>query len=83
MSAVKKHDPIFWFALLFAAWFALTSWYWAWLANVYLSFPIGLLGLLLWFLGRRYDPRKERYKIVGWLLAVGVLATVVTFFIFM
>ena len=82
MPAFKKHDLIFWAALLFAVWFALTSWYWGWLANVYLSFPIGLLSILLWFIGRRYDPRKQRYEIVGWILAAGVVSAVVTYLIF-
>ena len=40
-------------ALLCAIWFVLTAWFWTYFANLLLSYPVGLVGLLPQKLGRR------------------------------
>ena len=58
-------------ALLFAGWFALTSWIWAWMLNIFFSYPFGLVALLLYFIGRKTTPGNRLNKVVLILLGAG------------
>ncbi len=60
-----------WFtvAIVTAVWFALTGSFWAYYANVVLSFPFGILSAFIWYKQRAYLPKA--YRIVGWVLVLG------------
>ena len=76
MSANAKSN--FYLALVAAIWFLLTCWIWTYFANVFISFPFGIFAFLLWRKGKQVDDQKERYKIIYWLLILGVVVGLVS-----
>jgi hypothetical protein len=72
-----------WVALICAIWFALTSWFWAWLINIIFSYPFGVLALILWFVGRRKNPGNKLNRIVLILLIAGWLSSIITGLLFL
>lgn len=80
---LTKYNILFAVALLFAVWFAITSWAWGYLANLFISFPFGLISLLLVIVGKNYDPEKERYTIVNYVLAGGAIFSLIVLFLFL
>jgi hypothetical protein len=67
-----------WVALVFAIWFALTSWLWAWLLNIFLSYPFGLAALIIYFIGRKHAPGNKLNRAVLIILALGWLSSIVS-----
>lgn len=67
-----------WVAMVCAIWFALTSWFWVWLINIFFSYPFGLLALLLWFVGKKYNAGNKLNKKVAILLIAGWLISLVS-----
>jgi hypothetical protein len=61
-------------ALICSVWFLLLGWFWAWLINVIFVFPVAIVGLILWRLGRG-STKPILNRIVGWLLLAGLAAT--------
>lgn len=80
-----RHDILYWLSLILAAWFFSTCWAWTYMANMVISFPFGVLSALFWFIGRRNDPNRKRYKIIVWIwiaaivLSLAVLAYMTLF----
>jgi hypothetical protein len=68
-----RHNVFYYIALLSAVWFLVTSPMWAYMVNIYISFPFGLLSLWIWNYGKNKDVRKERYKIIAVVLLLGVV----------
>ena len=60
-------------------WFLLTSWVWTYLANVFISLPVGILGMVLWSKARSYGPSSRLtrsallFHIAGVILSVFAL----------
>ena len=75
MKQFTKYNLIFYSALVSAIWFMLTSALWTLLMNLVISFPFGLLSLLLWYSGKRMDDRKKRYNTILIILLIGVLVS--------
>lgn len=69
-------------ALICGIWFLLTSWMWAWGANVVFSFPVGILAWVFWRRARKAHPGSRLNKIVPGILLVGVAASIVAIFLF-
>ncbi len=69
-------------ALVCAVWFLLTGWFWAYLVNIVFSYPVALLGLVLWYFGRRADPASRLGRVVIWLLAIGLVVSIGSIFIY-
>lgn len=69
------------FALVFAIWFALTAWFWAWLANLFFSLPFGLAALILYFTGRYQVPGNRLNRAVLIILITGIAVSVTTLLI--
>ena len=78
----KKAFPLNLLALLCGIWFVLTSWLWADLANLVISYPVGLVGFLLWNLGRKRAPHSRLNRVAFALLLTGLVASVVSFFLY-
>ena len=69
-------------ALLCATWFVLTAWFWTYFANLIFSYPVGLVGLLLWNKARVGAPDDKKNRLTITILAVGLAASVVSFFLY-
>lgn len=80
---IKKHDVLYWLAIAFAVWFALTAWLWTYLANVVISLPAGIISAILWFKGGGSDPNAGRYKRIPIIWGVGILTSVIVLFLLM
>jgi len=61
-------------ALGCAIWFALTSWVWAYLMNVLISLPVGLIATGLWWRSRNRGHRSAVSRATGRLLVFGVIS---------
>jgi hypothetical protein len=61
-------------AAVCAIWFLLTSWLWAYLANLLFSYPVGIIGGVFWWLGRPTE-KKVLNKVVGWIFVLGVVVS--------
>jgi hypothetical protein len=70
----KSKTPYFSiFAVFCATWFALTGWIWPYLANIIFSFPFGVIGLFLWWKGKKSGESRALNKTAGVILVVGVV----------
>ncbi|NOT75796.1 MAG: hypothetical protein HOP08_12790 [Cyclobacteriaceae bacterium] len=69
-------------SLLCGIWFALTSWFWAYIANVFISFPVGILGFIFWVIGRNIGPPTKLNKASIIVHILGVASAVISFLIF-
>lgn len=76
---ITRGDIVFVLALILALWFAVVGVVWAYLAALIFAYPAGLLSLGLWALGRRIDPKKDRYRYVIYVLGVGLVLSLVVF----
>jgi len=63
-------------AMVFAIWFALTSWLWTYLMNIFISYPFGVIALLLFLKERKRDPQNVLNNrvllvlIAGWIISI-------------
>jgi hypothetical protein len=80
-----RHNVFYYIALVSSIWFLVSCPVWTYLANVYISFPFGLLSLWILNYGKSRDERKERYKIIYVILVIGsivALGSLVYFLVF-
>lgn len=77
----SKYDVNYWAAMLFAIWFAVTASAWAYLANLFISLPFGILSAVLWFNGGANDPNTERYKRIPIIWAIGIIISIIVLFL--
>lgn len=68
-----KSNVSFYIALIGSIWFLLTSAIWIYLACLVISYPFGILAFALWIKGKNKDEEKKRYRIVGIILATGLV----------
>jgi hypothetical protein len=68
-------------ALLCSIWFVLLSWAWVYLFNVIFVFPVGILGFVLWRLGRDSEYRVVS-RVTAVLLAIGVVTSITAILMF-
>lgn len=61
-------------ALVFSLWFLLAGWIWFYLLNVYFVFPFALVGLFLWYRGRKQTGSKL-VAVTGWVLMIGLIVS--------
>ncbi|HRI79116.1 MAG TPA: hypothetical protein PLR06_06215 [Cyclobacteriaceae bacterium] len=59
-------------ALICAIWFLLTSWLWTYGMNLFISYPVGLLGLFFWNKDKQTDPESRLSRISFMLLLAGL-----------
>ncbi|MFZ1806586.1 MAG: hypothetical protein WAU36_05165 [Cyclobacteriaceae bacterium] len=69
-------------SLICGIWFLVTSWFWAWLINVIFSFPIGLLGVIFLYFGRKYDDNNRLNKISIIIHGLGLASAIISFALF-
>ena len=69
-------------ALICAIWFALTGYFWAYFANVIISFPFGLIAFLLWRRTWKIDKSNKLNKAVLIVLLIGVTISLGTLLAF-
>jgi hypothetical protein len=76
MTTRPNTNIYFYVALICAIWFVLTSWFWVYYANVFISFPVGLISLVTWYKGRKIGNEK-RFNLVGILLISGAALSII------
>lgn len=69
-------------ALICAIWFLLAGWVWTYLVNLFIAYPIGLLGLYFWFKGKADEQKNTLNRVVLLILVSGILVSIVTFFLY-
>ena len=69
-------------ALICAIWFALTAWMWGYLANLVIAYPIGLLGLFLWYRGRKSPPISKLNHVALGCLVFGMISSIAVLFMY-
>jgi phosphoglycerol transferase MdoB-like AlkP superfamily enzyme len=69
-------------ALICAIWFACTGAFWPYLANVFISFPVGLLGLYFWYKARRQSAFGALHTITMLVYVAGFCISVAALFLF-
>jgi len=82
-NEMNKSNYYFYSALVCAVWFTLTSFLWTYLANVFISFPFGLIGWFLWYKGKQIEVPNKRYKTIAIILIVGLLVSLFTLLYFL
>jgi len=73
-----KIDKVFlcnFLALVCGVWFLLTGWIWTYLSNLFLSYPVGLVGLFFWYQGKKINPTSLYNKIALIILIVGMVVS--------
>ena len=74
----SKTKVFFVIALMAAVWFLLSSWCWFYILNIWLSFPFGILALILWKKGTKAEPSLTRFKVIPIILTLGVLSSLIS-----
>ena len=69
-------------AILCGAWFLLTGWIWTYLANLFFSYPVAVIGLLLWRRARQLDPDNAMNRVALALHAGGLVASLVALLLY-
>ena len=70
-------------ALVCAIWFLLTSWLWAYMINLIISWPVAIIGLILWKLGKNETPDSAVNKIAFWLFVAGFFISAIALLTFL
>ncbi len=65
-------------SIICGIWFALTSWVWAYLANVFISFPVGIFGVLLWLGAKKINPDNKWNRLAIILHIAGTASALIT-----
>jgi hypothetical protein len=76
MTTRPNTNIYFYIAMICAVWFVLTSWCWVYYANVFLSFPVGIIGLVVMYKGKKIADEK-RFNFVGILLISGAALSII------
>lgn len=69
-------------SLVCGAWFLLTGWCWSYLACLVISYPVALLGLYWWWLGKKKDPASKLSRPALGLLVLGLAVSLGAIFAF-
>ena len=70
----SSHSTI---AIICGVWFCLTSWIWAFLFNIVISYPIGLLGFCMWLQAYQVNPNDKKNTVAIVLLGLGLASSIV------
>jgi hypothetical protein len=70
-------------ALIAAIWFLATSWFWSYLACLFIAYPVGLASFLLWRRSGDAPPKTTLRRATPVALTLGLLSSAVAFFLFM
>ncbi|MBK8290482.1 MAG: hypothetical protein IPK96_05505 [Flammeovirgaceae bacterium] len=70
------------FSILCGVWFTSTIWLWAWLVNLFISLPVGIIGMIFWYFGKR-DGVSRLNGIALITHALGLAVAIISFFIFL
>lgn len=77
---MQKEKVLYYLALILAIWFVISAWLWTYLANVFISFPCGLLSLGIWFFIRNKEGMKTKSTLLIRILGGGLLVAFISFF---
>jgi hypothetical protein len=64
-------------SMVCGVWFMLTSWVWAYLANVFISFPVGILGVVFWVIAKKLNPQNKWNRLAIILHLIGLASAVI------
>ncbi len=78
----SKYNSYYYISLVCAVWFLVCSPLWTYAACFVFSFPFGLLSLLFWFIGKRKDDQKERYKKIKVMLLMALVIACISILCF-
>lgn len=62
-------------AIICAAIFLLTGWMWTYFMNLFIAYPVGLIGLFFWYKGKVSDQKNILNTIAISLLAAGLIVS--------
>lgn len=65
-------------SILCGIWFLLTSWFWVYLFCLFFSYPVGLIGMVLWWRGQKRDPKNKWLKASLYLHILGLASSIIT-----
>ncbi|MDZ7649842.1 MAG: hypothetical protein U5K54_23380 [Cytophagales bacterium] len=66
------------FSILCGVWFTSTIWLWAWLVNLFISLPIGIIGMIFWYFGKR-DGADRLNRVALTTHAIGLVVAIISF----
>lgn len=81
MEAKSTAKLYYLFAIICGTWFLATGWLWVYYFCLIFSYPVALLGLLLWSRGRKINPGSKANPIAMWLLIAGLTTSLISFVI--
>ncbi|MEZ5405405.1 MAG: hypothetical protein R3F23_04290 [Verrucomicrobiia bacterium] len=70
------------FSILCGLWFVATSWVWYYGATIFYSYPVGILGISLWYLARKINRKSILNRIAFWLHIAGLTSSIISFCLF-
>jgi len=74
MASQRTYNVLNILSILCATWYIAFGWFWAWLANIIFVFPFAIIGLVLWFFGRKAENKKLS-KAAGIMLIIGTVTS--------
>lgn len=74
----NKSAVLFYVGMICAIWFALTGWLWLYWAALFIAYPFGLVGFIVWLVIKKYNQRRAtwlaRILIAGLIISLFVLS---------
>jgi hypothetical protein len=79
MAALRHAKTLNILAIVCGIWFLLSSWMWFYLANVFFSFPAGILGLICWYFGKNDESSKALNRLALRIIIAGIIVAILSF----
>lgn len=76
-----RNTILFTLGLLFATWFALTGWVWAYFVNLVYSYPAAVFAIICWLIIK--DDKKRRNFFIPAITGVGLVISLAVLIFFL
>lgn len=68
------------FSIVCGVWFTCTSWFWTWFVNLFISLPVAIIGMIIWYFGKR-DGVNPLNRIALITHVIGLVVAIVSLII--
>ncbi|MFN8286471.1 MAG: hypothetical protein U0V74_06955 [Chitinophagales bacterium] len=69
-------------ALICAIWFLLTGTMWVYLGALFIAYPIGIVGAVIWYFTRRTGKFVKLNRATMWVFIVGLILSLGSIFLY-
>jgi len=79
MYKISYKTILYILSILCGVWFILTGWIWSYAAALIISYPIAIIGFLLWLIAKNKDPMHRLQKVTITIYYIGFTISILSF----